>query len=106
MAASNRPGGDPVAAALHATLITPNETDSNMEPANIVDGLFAIARAIDSLAVAVTRVSHGDVHGATGLEMLSIAVNGPGAIGHDAVTTAIRDGFHEVAEVISDAIAK
>ena len=96
MIASNRPIGEPAPAALHATLIS----------ANVVDGLFAIARAIDSLAVAVTRVSHGDINGPTGIEMLSIAVNGAGAIGHDAVTTAIRDGFHEVAEVISDAIAK
>jgi len=39
-----------VAAALQSTLISPNESDSNLEPANVVDGLFAIARAIDHLA--------------------------------------------------------
>jgi hypothetical protein len=38
------------AKALHETLISPDESDSNMEPANVVDGLFAIARAIDRLA--------------------------------------------------------
>ena len=34
-------------------LRSPNETDSNMEEANVVDGLFAIARAIDGLSRAV-----------------------------------------------------
>lgn len=37
---------DPTAAALRDTFISPNEADSNLEPANVVDGLFAIARAI------------------------------------------------------------
>ena len=41
---------DPPAVAIAAGLITPNETDTNGEPANVVDGLFAIARAIDRLA--------------------------------------------------------
>jgi hypothetical protein len=42
-----------VADALQSTLISPNEADSNSEPANVVDGLFAIARAIDHLADAI-----------------------------------------------------
>lgn len=36
--------------ALVHCLVSPNEADSNGEPANVVDGLFAIARAIDRLA--------------------------------------------------------
>lgn len=40
------------AKALYETLISPNESDSNFEPANVVDGLFAIARAINRLAAA------------------------------------------------------
>jgi hypothetical protein len=36
---------DKVATALRATLISPNEFDTNGEAANVVDGLFAIARA-------------------------------------------------------------
>jgi hypothetical protein len=32
--------------ALRETLISPNESDRNWEPANVVDGLFAIMRAI------------------------------------------------------------
>jgi hypothetical protein len=44
-----------VAQAVWGTFRTPNEVDSNGEPANMVDGLFAIARAIDRLAEAVDR---------------------------------------------------
>lgn len=39
--------------ALRDSLISENETDSNLEPANVVDGLFAIARAIDRLSLAI-----------------------------------------------------
>jgi hypothetical protein len=42
-----------IAMALVATLISPNEGDRNGESANVVDGLFAIARAIDGLSKAV-----------------------------------------------------
>lgn len=34
-------------------LMSPNEVDANGEAANVVDGLFAIARAIRALAQAV-----------------------------------------------------
>lgn len=44
---------DPPTMAIAAALISPNEADSNGEPANVVDGLFAIARAIGDLAMAV-----------------------------------------------------
>jgi hypothetical protein len=32
--------------ALRDALISPNECDSNLEPANVVDGLFAIAALV------------------------------------------------------------
>ncbi len=44
---------NPVAKAILMTLESPNESDRNMEIANVVDGLFAIARAIGRLADAV-----------------------------------------------------
>jgi hypothetical protein len=44
---------DATAAAIRATLISPNESDSNLEAANVVDGLFAIARALDNVARAI-----------------------------------------------------
>ena len=88
--------------AIRSTLVSPNESDSNGESANVVDGLFAIARAIENLATAVTRVSHGDVHGPAGLEMLSMAINGEGTPGANPVTAAIREGFGDLAEAIRD----
>jgi hypothetical protein len=36
--------------ALKNVFISPNEADSNYEPANVVDGLYAIARAIHRLS--------------------------------------------------------
>ncbi len=41
------------AKALYDTLISPNESDSNLEAANVVDGLFFIGRALFRLAKAV-----------------------------------------------------
>jgi hypothetical protein len=48
-----KPEPDPVAKAIRKTLISPNESDRNFEAANVVDGLFAIARALHDLADAV-----------------------------------------------------
>ena len=47
------PARTDVGDALRGTLISPNESDSNLEAANVVDGLFAIARAISELASAI-----------------------------------------------------
>ncbi|HEV8500414.1 MAG TPA: hypothetical protein VGR63_02470 [Casimicrobiaceae bacterium] len=41
------------AQAIEAALISPNETDRNGEAANVVDGLFAIARSLDGVANAL-----------------------------------------------------
>jgi hypothetical protein len=41
---------DSLASALRETLISPNEGDRNGESANVVDGLFAISRALDRVA--------------------------------------------------------
>jgi hypothetical protein len=48
---------DDLADALTSTLQSVNECDRNGEPANVVDGLFAIARAIHRLAEAVDRAT-------------------------------------------------
>ena len=47
--------------AVENALTTPNETDRNGEAANVVDGLFAIARALDSIAVALLTNNSGDM---------------------------------------------
>lgn len=44
-----------LADVLHAVLESPNEADRNGEDANVVDGLFAIARAIDGLTSEIER---------------------------------------------------
>lgn len=41
--------------ALQEVFSSPNESDSNGEPANVVDGLFAIARAINKLAIQLEK---------------------------------------------------
>jgi len=40
------PNENAIAKAIKATLISPNEADSNLEAANVVDGLFFLARHI------------------------------------------------------------
>lgn len=42
-----------IALAIERSLISPNEADSNLEPANIVDAICQLARAISRLAIAV-----------------------------------------------------
>jgi hypothetical protein len=118
---SSRVTVDSVASAMRATLISPIENDSNMEPANVVDGLFAIARAVDHLAdaiaesaekqdertgqmtTAIRNIAHGGPSGPTGLEMLSMAINGDGQPGNNPVSNAITGGLGEIAEAIRDA---
>ena len=41
---------------LRYVFTSPNEADSNLETANIVDGLYRLARAIDRLAVSNTSI--------------------------------------------------
>lgn len=45
------------AQAIYDTLISPNEADTNLEPANVVDGLFEVARAIQRVADALDRLA-------------------------------------------------
>ena len=49
---------DQVAQAINDNFTSPNERDSNGEPANVVDGLFAIARAVARVASAVAGNLH------------------------------------------------
>lgn len=45
----------PTADAIWGTLQSPNESDRNMEPANVVDALCAVARGLHGIAAAVDR---------------------------------------------------
>ena len=42
---------------LRDCLISPNEADRNFEPANVVDGLFAIARAMWDIAKSIDNLT-------------------------------------------------
>ena len=48
---------DELVEVLQSVFESPNESDSNGEYANVVDGLFFIGRAIEHLAVAVEGAS-------------------------------------------------
>lgn len=56
-----KPKDDPIARAIAYALVSPNEMDSNMEPANVVDAIVKGARiqaeATVKLAEAVTRLA-------------------------------------------------
>ena len=99
--------------AIRGALISPNESDSNGEPANVVDGLFAVARAIsdlagaqthnaERLAQAVTRIAHGGIEEPTGLEALSMTINGGRNGDWPSVRGAILEGFEALASAIRD----
>jgi hypothetical protein len=55
----------------------------------------------DRLATAITRIAYGGSE-PTGLEALSMAVNGTGDPGSFPLTTAIGDGFREIAEAVRE----
>jgi hypothetical protein len=60
----NQPEYDPgrsVALAFTHALITSAEADANGEPANVADGLYAVARALNRIADAIETASeHAD----------------------------------------------
>lgn len=45
-----------IAQAIGSCLISPNESDSNLEAANVVDGLFFIGRALHRIADAIEAI--------------------------------------------------
>ncbi len=66
---------DQVAEAILETLVSPNESDSNFESANVVDGLFAIAHALNKVAQALERLGTNDAATPMGaIEMLSLEI--------------------------------
>lgn len=58
---SSTPGRPPGEAGnLHDCLISKHELNQNLEPANVVDGLFAIARSLDHVARALRDLGNAD----------------------------------------------
>ena len=79
---------DKVAEAIADAFISPNELDRNMEPANVVDGLFAIARGLNKVAIALDRLGTND------------AATPMGAI--ELLAKEVRDGLSSVAGAIEE----
>ncbi|HEY7433110.1 MAG TPA: hypothetical protein VH641_20515 [Streptosporangiaceae bacterium] len=93
---------DSITMAIGQSFNSPHERVADGEPANVVDGLFAIARSIEELTAAVTKIAHGGVEEPGGLEALSMTINGGHGGDWPSVTGAIREGFETLAEAIRD----
>jgi hypothetical protein len=73
---------------LYGVLESPNESDRNLEAANVVDGLFAIARSLDRCAQAIHQLGVGNATTPMGaVELLAEEVR----TGLGAVAAALRD---------------
>jgi hypothetical protein len=79
---------------LRSCLISENESDSNLEPANVVDGLFAIARALNRIADKIDALG---VNGAN-TQMGAIELVGK-EMGN--ISVSIGSGLTEIAEAIA-----
>jgi hypothetical protein len=82
----------PTADALRDTLISPNESDRNLESANVVDGLFALARAADAISAAIFPRNTLPGHDAGGGTVDSLTEAAMG----------ITAGLHRIAESIEN----
>jgi hypothetical protein len=80
--------------ALMEVLVSPNEHDSNLEAANVVDGLFAIARGLDRIATSIDNLGTGNASTPLGaIELLSKEVKDGFSSLSSAVETGIREGL-------------
>lgn len=95
---------DALAKAVAETLQSPNESDRNGEVANVVDGLFAIARAIGSLAEAVTGNPHDDEPSLAGaISEVAAAIRAAHPFPMDlSVGKAITDAAETIGAPLSD----
>lgn len=70
-----------VGEAITEALVSVNEPDANLEPANVADGLFAISRSIDNLAKSVERLGLNGAHTNKGaIELLCQVISESGGI--------------------------
>ena len=67
-------GNGSTASAIRETLVSPNECDRNLEAANVVDGLFAIARALDHVAVTIAESFQSKQPQSDALETIASAI--------------------------------
>lgn len=78
-----------ISQAIYHVLESPNECDRNLEPANVVDGLFAIARSLVGVAAAIDRLGTGS------------ASTPMGAI--EVLSKEVRDGCQALAQAVAEA---
>lgn len=93
-----------IAKAIGAAFFSPNEMDSNMESANVVDGLYALMRAMRFLAEALGTVERDEQYGTfTSVTSVATAISTSGeqiAAALNNVAAAVRmcapGGEHDV----------
>ncbi len=89
---------DPVADAIRSTLISPNVTDGNLEPANVVDALDGVQRSLRRVADAIAPVAAPGKDTAGGhVECLTEA-----CMGMTAGLCRIADSLADIAEAIRE----
>ena len=57
----------------------------------------------NEIADAIRSISHGDKHGPTGLEMLSMSISGDG--NGSPLSEAVSEGLRDIAEAIREGLA-
>ncbi len=79
MTTNNMTAQAQIAQAINYALVSPNEADSNMEPANVTDGLFALMRAVRFLGATLGTVQHDEQYGTiTSVESVAQAISNSG----------------------------
>lgn len=77
---------------LNDCLISIHESNQNMDPANVVDGLFAIARNLDGLTRAIRDLGNADASTPMGaIEALGLVMKE----GLDSVAAAIESHHNQ-----------
>jgi hypothetical protein len=67
----------------------------------MTNDLYDMTAALSQIAAALGRVAHGGADGPTGIEALSMAIDGHGTPGRDGgLAAAVREGLENVADAI------
>ena len=83
---------DQLAEALSEALVSPNEQDQNVVPANVVDGLFVIAQGLQGIAVSIKYLGNADAATPLGaLEALGIQLEKASTLIADALSESGRE---------------
>jgi len=77
-----------IAKAIWGTLSSPNESDSNLETANVVDALCKCARGLHRIAEALNRLGNADASTPMG--------------GMEALGAVHKEGYELLADAIRD----